>query len=126
MSRRGALGLISVTLTGGCLNMIQSKKTEANLNGTLVANVPEGATAVSANDERIASVKPIQDVIELALNSEKEKTVGITISGDKLQSVEEALSKLPKHDPENDPNLPTAYYITTDKNIVRIEILYKT
>lgn len=122
---RTGLVLVLVILVAGCstVQMNDTTNGDVSLQGTVVADdeVPENATVVSATDDRIADVEPLQELLDAATNDSAGRATR-ELSSDERERVEGSLDELPKYEDSSSPN---GYFVRHGDAVVRVNFVYE-
>jgi hypothetical protein len=115
MNRRTFLSLAAVTALAGCTtsgdpNALRTQSNAQQIGGLIaeeVSTTPEDAMVIDATSGHLSTLEPVQTVVPRAAR-DGEAYALIRLDGETLETVEDALSDLPRYDGESGP---PGYYL---------------
>jgi hypothetical protein len=119
-SARIAVAAVVLVAAAGCAGLGGEERAKY-LDATATADVPEQVAVVSHENDTIDDVEPIQAV--LADAAEGDDRGWVALSGYETEEVEQALSKLPRHD---GTYARPGYYVRMGNRTYRIVVAVET
>lgn len=102
-----ALAGLATAVSAGCLD--RSGRNGGWLYGRSIFSLPDGATAVPRDDERIADVEPIQTAID--------DLARIRVSREEYRELASILDDLPYYEPDEPSDAEPSGYFVEDESV---------